>query len=71
MKALLDSGKGRNIFGLKFMKNTLDLPYFAFAKRGIFACGRQRNFLSDSGAARNEDKKGCRIPSLSPPYFFF
>ena len=47
VKALLGSGNGRKISGLKFMENTLNLPYVAFVKREIFAFGRQRNFLVD------------------------
>ena len=38
---------GRKISGLKFMENALNLPYFAFVKRKIFALGKQRNFLAN------------------------
>ena len=47
VKALSGSCNGRKISGLKLMENTLDLPYFAFVKREIFAFGRQRNSLAD------------------------
>ena len=45
VKALLGSGNNRKISGLKFIKNTLDLLYFAFVRREIFGFGRPRNFL--------------------------